>query len=103
MMDPMSVSNAQHAQSVEQHSVQLHIERLVLHDVPAGDRRVFGAAVERALMRLFAEGGAPDRLTQGGARASLRGGTFAVPPGADQESIAVQVAQAVYEGLRSEF
>jgi hypothetical protein len=99
----MSINNTQHAAPGTQHSVELHIERLVLHDVPVVDRGRIGAAVEHALRRLFAEGGTPGQLAQGGARARLSGGSFDIAPGADTEAIGAQVAQALYEGLRSGF
>jgi hypothetical protein len=81
------------------HAIELHIERLVLHNLPALDRGALGAAVERELVRLLAEGGLPGPLAQGGARAQLSGGEFELAPGAGAEAIGAQVARAVYGGI----
>lgn len=80
-------------------TIELHIERLVLHDLPAGDHRALGAAVERELARLLAEGGLTGPLAQGGAWATLSGGGFELAPGAGAEAIGAQVAWAVYGGI----
>ena len=54
--------------------VEVHVGRLVLHDVPAGQRRGMGEAIERELAKIgleqgFAPGKAPQlppvRLPQG--------------------------------------
>ena len=80
-------------------NVELHIEELVLHGFAPGDRAGVGAAVERELTRLFAEGSVPPSLVAGGAWRQLDGGSFTVAPGSGAERIGVQVAQAVYRGL----
>jgi hypothetical protein len=84
-------------------SIELHIERLVLHDIAAGDASTVRAVVERELARLFAESGVPDRLARGGARARLNGGAFDVAPRDGIDAIGAQVARAVYDGLNAEF
>lgn len=81
------------------HPVDLHIEELVLHGFPAGDRHRIGDAVQRQLARLFAEQGVPPAMSQHAEAAHLDGGAFDVAPGARAEAIGAQVAQAVYGGL----
>jgi hypothetical protein len=80
-------------------NVELHIEELVLHGFPPGDRYGIGEAIERELSRLFTEQGVPPSLAQGGAAARLDGGSIEVLPGLKADAIGVQVAQAVYGGL----
>jgi hypothetical protein len=75
---------------------EVHIEALVLHGFPPGDRYSIGQAVERELQRLFAEPGAASRLTQDSAVAHADGGAFEVGHGATAATIGSMVAQAVY-------
>ncbi len=80
-------------------NVELHIERLILHGVAPGERYRVGAAVERELARLIEESGLPDQLTQGGARARLDAGSFAIDPGMPADALGAAIARAVYGGL----
>lgn len=80
-------------------NLELHIEQLVLHGFPPGDRYRIGAAVEAELTRLFAEQGVPPSLAQNGEVARLDGGAFEVAPGSKAEAVGAQVAEAVYGGL----
>jgi hypothetical protein len=80
-------------------NVELHIEELVLHGFPPGDRYRISEAMERELSRLFAQQGVPPPLAQGGGAARLDGGSLEVQPGFKAEAIGVRVAQAVYGGL----
>jgi hypothetical protein len=81
-------------------SIELTIEELVLHGFPAGDRFSIADALERELIRLFSEKGAPQSWTQGGERSSLDGGQFQARPDAKAKTIGAQVAQSVYGGLK---
>lgn len=80
-------------------NIELHIEELVLHGFAPSDRYLIGAAVERELVRLFAERGMPPSLSQGGEIRRLNGGAFEVRQGAKPETVGVQVAQAIYGGF----
>jgi hypothetical protein len=80
-------------------SIEVHIERLVLHDFAPGDRRRIGAAVVRELERLLAEGDAPTGLGRSSALARLAGQSFRIAPDADAAAVGAQVAQAIYRGL----
>ncbi len=78
---------------------ELHIEELVLHGFAPGDRYRLGEAVERELLRLFAERGAPPWLSRGGQVDRLDAGLLSAMPGAGPGVLGAQVAQAVYAAL----
>ena len=81
------------------HSIELHIEELVLHGFAPGDRYRIADAVERELARLFAEQGVPPSLAQNNHVARLDGRAFEVAPQAKPETMGVQIARAVYGRL----
>jgi hypothetical protein len=80
-------------------SIEVHIEELVLHGFPPGDRHRIGEALERELGRILTEQGVPLSLTQGSEVTRLDGGAFEMPTGSKTELIGAQVAQSVYGGL----
>ena len=79
-------------------SLDLRIEELALHGFAHSDHYQIGEAVERELVRLFAEQGVPQSLMKGGELPNLSLGSFQVRQGAKTEAIGAQVAQAVYRG-----
>jgi hypothetical protein len=82
-----------------QHSVELHIEELVLHGFAPGDRYLIGDAVERELAWLLGEQGIPISLRSENATEEIRGATFNMLPEAKPPVIGQQIAQAVYGGF----
>ena len=80
-------------------TVEIHIDRLVLHGFAPGDRHRIGEALERELHRLFAERGVPPSLLRDHEAGSLDGGRFEAGPGFGAEEIGGRVARTVYEGL----
>jgi hypothetical protein len=80
--------------------IEIHIDALVLHDFAPVDRWRIGQAIEHELTRLFAEQGLPPGLALGGELARVDGGAFHVAAGTAAEGLGIQVAQAVYGGLR---
>jgi hypothetical protein len=82
-----------------QHSVELHIEELVLDGFASGDRYLIGEAVERELIRLFTEQGAPSAKIGGGEITHLNGGAFEISAGSNAATIGMQLAKAIYGGL----
>lgn len=80
-------------------NIELHIEELVLRGFDSGDRHRIGAAVEAELARLFAKGGVPPSLAQGGEIPHFDGGTFEVAPGSTAETVGARVAQTLYGGF----
>jgi hypothetical protein len=78
--------------------LELHIEELVLHGFAPGDRHAIGEAVERELVRLFAEQGIPPALARGGEIARQDGGAFELAPRGGAGSVGTRVAGAIYRG-----
>lgn len=83
-------------------SLELHIERLVLHGVAPRDRDLVGAALQAELGRLLTERGIPAGLSRGGALDRLRIDPRSLAAGASAEVMGVQIAQAIYRGLSSQ-
>jgi hypothetical protein len=65
------------------------------------DRYRIADAVQAELARLLVEQGVPASLEMGGNIALLDGRAFYLAPDARPDRIGVQVAQAIYGGLRS--
>ena len=80
-------------------SVELHIEELVLHGFPSGDRHRIGEALQRELTRLFTEESTPS-LAKSAEIDRLNGGSFQTTGTARPEATGVQVARAVFGGLK---
>ena len=80
--------------------IELNIEELVLHGFSPGDRYQIGEAVEQELTRLLADRGVPQSLERSGEIANMDGGAFEVATGSRAQVVGVQVAKAVYGGLR---
>ena len=81
-------------------NIELNIDELVLHGFAPGDRYSIGEAVERELTRLLADQSVPQSLERGGEIANMDGGAFEVAQGSRAQVVGVQVAKAVYGGLR---
>lgn len=82
--------------------IEMHIEELVLHGFPPGDRLRIGEAVERELARLLGVRGLPPSFAQGGQISLLDGGTFEATSREQPEIIGARVARAVYQCLEQE-
>ncbi len=84
-----------------QPAIELHIEELVLHGFPAGERHRIAAAMEQELGRLVAAQG----LT--GVRQSIelervQGGVMRVVAGQKPQATGVQIARSVFRNLRQQ-
>jgi hypothetical protein len=79
--------------------IDLHVERLVLHDVAAGDRHHVGAAAIAELTRLLAAHGISPALARGGDLDSIGAGAFRLLPTARPSAIGIQVARSVHQAL----
>jgi hypothetical protein len=81
--------------------VHLHIERLVLEGVDAGDRAALSASIEAELAELLRRPGAIEAL--GTARQIDRtdGGSFRTAGDAGAEAMGVSVARGIQRGLAS--
>lgn len=83
----------------EPRSIELFIEKLVLHGFPSGDRYLIASAVEQELIRLFTAQGEPDAFKHGSYVDFVDGGHFTISSGAKAKNIGMQVAQAVHRGI----
>ena len=86
-------------QQNHKHSVDLHIEELVLHGFRPQDRYRIALAVEQELTQLLSEGDIPSSLVQGGVIPEIDCGDFLMRRGTTPESIGEQVSQNIYGGL----
>ncbi len=83
-----------------QPTLSLHVDALVLHGFPPGDRFTIGQTVQSELARLFANRGVPKSLLDLGDIENLSGGTFELKPNRQPAAIGTQVAWAVYQTLQ---
>jgi len=81
-------------------NLELEIEELVLHGFPGVDKDRISRALQMELERLFADEGVPASVQAGGDIARLDGGSYKAEKGASAEQVGVQVARAVYGGMR---
>ena len=78
-------------------NLDLHIERLILHDLPYSQRGRVAAAIEAELTRLLAERGVPEGWS--GDMPPIDAGAVHVSPHLPAEAIGRQVAETVYAGF----
>lgn len=79
-------------------NIELSIESLVLHGLPA-DRDAVAAAVERELGRLLSERGVPPGLGAGDGPIGVALPTLRLPAGMRSEAIGARVAESIYAGM----
>lgn len=80
-------------------AVELHIEELVLHGFPPGERRAIGEAVTAELTRLLGEPGAAAKIGKSRMAATLDAGSLQLARDARPEMVGAQLAQIVYQSL----
>lgn len=85
-----------------QHSVELHIEELVLHGFAAGDCRHIGDSFGTEMNRLFTDNDVSPSLIQGGEIALLNDLEFDLAASASPESIGIQIARVIFRSFRHE-
>ncbi len=82
-------------------NIQLHIERLILEDLPIS--RAQGpqvqAAVEAELARLLTQNGIAPTLASGGALRSVSAEAIEIAPKSEAATLGYQIAGAVHGGL----
>ena len=88
-------------QTQQVRNIELHIDELVLHGFGWLDRSELGAAVERALARLFAERGVPASLNRNDKVERLDTATVRAQPEAGVHELGGQIAQAIYRSFGS--
>ena len=79
--------------------IALHIEELVLHGFPHGDRHGIAEALRGELTRLLSDPTMRGTLATPRETARLDGGSFPAAANSKPEAIGVQVAQSLYRGL----
>ncbi|MDF0677318.1 MAG: hypothetical protein P0120_23725 [Nitrospira sp.] len=82
-------------------NVRLHIERLILDDLPivGSQRALVQGAVERELARLIEVNGVGPDTMAGGARPSVSPTVMHMAEGMTPVQLGRQIAQAVYQGV----
>jgi hypothetical protein len=96
MRSPRSEARSQNSAG----AINVHIEELVLHGFPPGDRHRIGEAVQRELTRLFTEERTPPALAKSAEIDRVNAGTFQTTATPNPETTGAQVARAVFGGLR---
>ena len=86
--------------------VEIHVEELVLHGVPASQRHAVGEAMEQELARLFTERGVPEGLTAHGLTARpvvghVDAGELTFHSGRPLRDLGAAVARSVYGRFES--
>ncbi len=84
---------------MNQAQINLHIEELLLRDVPHVMRYRIASAFEHELARLLSEQDLPSTITQGGYISHIDIGTMHITPDAKPDAIGTQIAQHVYGKL----
>lgn len=79
--------------------IDLHIETLLLRNLPYGQRYRIAAAIEKELMRLFAVDGLPPTLAHGGNIPQITIDSLPVTGNARPSAIGTQIAQRMYRSL----
>jgi hypothetical protein len=85
-----------------QQSIELHIEELVLHGFPHGDRYAIAEAVASEIGQLLmnqSAGGVPTAFTKNSEQERVDAGVFNAAPGWSSKSLGGQIAQTVHRGL----
>ena len=84
---------------MNQRSVEIHIEELILRGFPPGTAREIAGFVEGELSRLFGEHGVPPSLERTATVPYLDAGEFNLTPGSNPQATGAQVAQILYRGF----
>jgi hypothetical protein len=79
--------------------IHLHIEELLLRDVPYALRHRVVAAFDRELARLLTEQDLPSKINQSGYIPIIDLGAIHITPDAKPDAIGTQIAQGVYGKL----
>jgi hypothetical protein len=80
-------------------NLELHIEKLVLPDLSAGERRRVVSALEQELLRLLREEGVPPQLTLGQSTLPLDASQVAIAKDTKPDAIGRQLAQTIHTDL----
>jgi len=95
----VKIQKADAAPQRSAHSVELHIEELVLDGFASGNPYVIGEAIERELALLLREQNIPNSLRFENATDEVRGATFNATHDAKPPALGRQIATAVYQAF----
>lgn len=84
---------------MKQRQIELHIEELILRDLPFALRHQVAAAIEQELTRLLNEQGLPPSLKQGAIIPSLDIGPVRLGENTRADALGSQIARNVYTKL----
>ncbi len=84
-----------------QPAIQLHIEELVLHGFPAGERHRIASAMEQELSRLVTAQGLVG-VSRSVELERVQGGVMRVVAGQKPAATGVQIARSVFRNLRQQ-
>jgi hypothetical protein len=81
--------------------INLHIERLVLEDVPmsAAEKLAFQAAIRTELTHLLGSSGVSEELRAGMALTHMRAGTVRLNENSGPKKLGTDVAHAIYQAV----
>ena len=82
---------------MKQANLELNIEKLILPDLPPGQRLRVAAIIEQELTRLWTEQGMPAGVV--GDSLALTATTVQVAAGMAPDAMGVQVAQSIYQNM----
>jgi hypothetical protein len=81
---------------MKRRTIDLHIDELLLRDLPHRQRTHIAAAAEQELLRLLTERGLPSSLARGGHIPQLAINAGEIAPDAKPDAIGNQIAQQLY-------
>jgi hypothetical protein len=84
---------------VSRANVELHIEELILHGFPPGDRHAMAAALESELGRLLDTHGLPRAFPGNTSIDSLDAGSFQTGHDVAPRDVGTDIARSVYGGF----
>ncbi len=86
---------------MKQPKIELQIGELILHGIPAAQRRDIATAIEQELTQLLGERGLPPQLAQGGSVPHVGVDDIRVTADAKAGDVGAQIARGIYGSLVS--
>lgn len=87
---------------MKQQTIDVHIDRIVLHGFSSANRHEIAMAVEQELTRLFREQGIPSSLMQGGKRPHAQGSRISLGKREKGWSTGMKIAGSVYQAFSND-
>lgn len=80
-------------------SIEINIDKLILHGFSPADRKKIGEALRSELARLVIEKGMPTGFSTGKNISQIDGGTFKVSKNMHARAVGNHIAKSIYEGM----